>query len=157
MSLVRFRPEAPCADLAHLVERHLAKVEVAGSSPVIRSKKQRHPRGVFIFWSFTGRSSAPKRNEPSSESTPKCFHGSFASRQNCGRYFVLKQNFCVITLLHHSLRVVFVFEDTLRSCSAPSGVSPEANFAPKQNCAKNARAFLWKIIRNKANFLRYPR
>ena len=38
MSLVRFRPEAPYADLAHLVERHLAKVEVAGSSPVIRSK-----------------------------------------------------------------------------------------------------------------------
>ena len=37
MSLVRFRPEAPCADLAHLVERDLAKVEVAGSSPVIRS------------------------------------------------------------------------------------------------------------------------
>ena len=26
------------ADVAHLVERHLAKVEVAGSSPVIRSK-----------------------------------------------------------------------------------------------------------------------
>ena len=42
MSLVRFRPEAPYnADLAHLVERNLAKVEVAGSSPVIRSKKRR--------------------------------------------------------------------------------------------------------------------
>ena len=27
------------ADLAHLVERDLAKVEVAGSSPVIRSKE----------------------------------------------------------------------------------------------------------------------
>ena len=27
----------PHADLAHLVERDLAKVEVAGSSPVIRS------------------------------------------------------------------------------------------------------------------------
>ena len=27
------------ADLAHLVERHLAKVEVAGSSPVIRSNR----------------------------------------------------------------------------------------------------------------------
>ena len=40
MSLVRFRPEAPFADLAHLVERDLAKVEVAGSSPVIRSKKR---------------------------------------------------------------------------------------------------------------------
>ena len=39
MSLVRFRPEAPYADLAHLVERDLAKVEVAGSSPVIRSKE----------------------------------------------------------------------------------------------------------------------
>ena len=39
MSLVRFRPEAPYADLAHLVERDLAKVEVAGSSPVIRSKR----------------------------------------------------------------------------------------------------------------------
>ena len=40
MSLVRFRPEAPSyADLAHLVERHLAKVEVASSSLVIRSKR----------------------------------------------------------------------------------------------------------------------
>ena len=38
MSLVQFRPEAPFADLAHLVERDLAKVEVAGSIPVIRSK-----------------------------------------------------------------------------------------------------------------------
>ncbi len=28
----------PLADLAHLVERDLAKVEVAGSSPVIRSR-----------------------------------------------------------------------------------------------------------------------
>ena len=38
--MVRFRPEAPKnADVAHLVERHLAKVEVAGSSPVIRSSK----------------------------------------------------------------------------------------------------------------------
>ena len=37
------------ADLAHLVERHLAKVEVAGSSPVIRSKK--HCRKGYIFCS----------------------------------------------------------------------------------------------------------
>ena len=38
------------ADLAHLVERHLAKVEVAGSSPVIRSK-EKHLRiaGAFCF------------------------------------------------------------------------------------------------------------
>ena len=33
------------ADLAHLVERHLAKVEVAGSSPVIRSKKHCRSEG----------------------------------------------------------------------------------------------------------------
>ena len=38
------------ADLAHLVERHLAKVEVAGSSPVIRSKeKQPHFNGVAFL------------------------------------------------------------------------------------------------------------
>ena len=39
MSLVRFRLWAPFAGLAHLVERHLAKVEVASSSLVARSKK----------------------------------------------------------------------------------------------------------------------
>ena len=53
MSLVRFRPEAPqYADLAHLVERHLAKVEVAGSSPVIRSnKKQTRCKCIgFVFY-----------------------------------------------------------------------------------------------------------
>ena len=37
MSVVQFRPEAP-AGLAHLVERHLAKVEVASSNLVTRSK-----------------------------------------------------------------------------------------------------------------------
>ena len=38
--MVRFRPEAPFADLAHPVERHLAKVKVASSSLVIRSTNQ---------------------------------------------------------------------------------------------------------------------
>ena len=36
------------ADLAHLVERNLAKVEVAGSSPVIRSKKQKQVKDLFF-------------------------------------------------------------------------------------------------------------
>ncbi len=41
------------AGIAHLVERHLAKVEVASSSLVARSKKKRHTeRCVFSFWSF---------------------------------------------------------------------------------------------------------
>ena len=55
MSLVRFRPEAPSeqspgkfllsrqhASVAHLVERHLAKVEVASSSLVTRSNFLEH-------------------------------------------------------------------------------------------------------------------
>ena len=50
MSLVQFRPEA-YADLAHLVERNLAKVEVAGSSPVIRLKEKTSSKeGVFLFY-----------------------------------------------------------------------------------------------------------
>ena len=53
MSLVRFRPEAPPADLAHLVERDLAKVEVAGSSPVIRSNPEWFHSGFFLFPSRT--------------------------------------------------------------------------------------------------------
>ena len=36
------------ADLAHLVERHLAKVEVAGSSPVIRSRASFFGTRFFI-------------------------------------------------------------------------------------------------------------
>ena len=49
MSLVQFRPEAPLADLAHLVERNLAKVEVAGSIPVIRSKTPYTVCAGFLF------------------------------------------------------------------------------------------------------------
>ena len=52
MSLVRFRPEAPYADLAHLVERNLAKVEVAGSSPVIRLRRYRRCRLFYFVFSF---------------------------------------------------------------------------------------------------------
>ena len=55
VSLVRFRPEAPQnADLAHLVERRLAKAKVAGSSPVIRSiiKKEEMQISSFLFGSI---------------------------------------------------------------------------------------------------------
>ena len=37
------------AGVAHLVERDLAKVEVASSSLVARSKKERHPHGCLSF------------------------------------------------------------------------------------------------------------
>ena len=43
------------ADLAHLVERHLAKVEVAGSSPVIRSKETSGFPEDFYFLQMKGR------------------------------------------------------------------------------------------------------
>ena len=42
------------ADLAHLVERHLAKVEVAGSSPVIRSKTKGRPLWSAFCFGRTG-------------------------------------------------------------------------------------------------------
>ena len=44
MSLVRLRLWAPFAGLAHLVERHLAKVEVASSSLVARSRCDAHTK-----------------------------------------------------------------------------------------------------------------
>ena len=66
MSLVRFRPEAPFTDLgieeirfpwsapdagvAHPVERHLAKVEVASSSLVARSKKDKERTAFLISY-----------------------------------------------------------------------------------------------------------
>ena len=59
--LVEQRTENPCvvgsiptggttnADVAHLVERHLAKVEVASSSLVIRSRKEPSQTRWFFF------------------------------------------------------------------------------------------------------------
>ena len=43
------------ADLAHLVERDLAKVEVAGSSPVIRSISGREKRVRYFFGAMAKR------------------------------------------------------------------------------------------------------
>ena len=61
MESIRFRRSAPRfpignrdAGVAHLVERHLAKVEVAGSSPVTRSKQIRNAQGVPYFIRYRG-------------------------------------------------------------------------------------------------------
>ena len=74
MSLVRFRPKAPFADVAHLVERHLAKVEVAGSSPVIRSKIKGHRFGVLFVlqWGGLEKAGSPQAN---SNSPVNCLKG----------------------------------------------------------------------------------
>ena len=50
------------AAVAHLVERHLAKVEVAGSSPVIRSKsKVSVTQMLFYFTDFFDKQGARRR------------------------------------------------------------------------------------------------
>ena len=49
MSVVQLHSEAPFAGIAHLVERRLAKAEVAGSSPVSRSNKNEMAFGHLIF------------------------------------------------------------------------------------------------------------
>ena len=76
MSLVRFRPEAPRfpngsrdAGVAHPVERHLAKVEVASSSLVTRSKKDKERKSVPYFIRYRGqavRQESAKLSFPSS-------------------------------------------------------------------------------------------
>ena len=48
------------ADLAHLVERDLAKVEVAGSSPVIRSKRKKRAPIRVLFFRFAPLTGAKK-------------------------------------------------------------------------------------------------
>ena len=53
------------ADLAHLVERDLAKVEVAGSSPVIRSKSKTVPIRVPSFLLLEQEQRGCERSEPS--------------------------------------------------------------------------------------------
>ena len=40
------------ADMAQLVEHHLAKVRVAGSNPVVRSRTSKLPAGSFSFASL---------------------------------------------------------------------------------------------------------
>ena len=103
MSLVQFRPEAPYADLAHLVERNLAKVEVAGSIPVIRSKNtgtqnvpviiRRHGQAVRQR-SATPLSPVRFRVAPPKNSESECFRNFFIQaaglayhrRTKCGAY-----------------------------------------------------------------------
>ena len=64
MSLVRFRLWAPYAGLAHLVERHLAKVEVASSSLVARSMLKQDIRfGCPVFSSDEENSLPPPVRE----------------------------------------------------------------------------------------------
>ena len=74
MSPVRFWPKAPFyAGIAHLVERHLAKVEVASSSLVARSThKKPHKRLLVRFFAAL----------PHFQLTQKIMSGSTAIQRN---------------------------------------------------------------------------
>ena len=52
------------ADLAHLVERRLAKAKVAGSSPVIRSKKREGSNASFSFFACSEKRLEPREISP---------------------------------------------------------------------------------------------
>ena len=95
MSLVRFRPEAPSsptatlvgkpnASVAHLVERHLAKVEVASSSLVTRSKFFGALCGSIWCHSQVVRQSSAKAPLPSSN-----LGGTSRKRHDFCRVFLL--------------------------------------------------------------------
>ena len=71
------------ADLAHLVERRLAKAKVAGSSPVIRSIKSKDtPKGVFVFYSASYDGSEPTP----SEALLRANFSSFACKSDVARH-----------------------------------------------------------------------
>ena len=74
------------AGLAHLVERHLAKVEVASSSLVTRSKKT---WGAFVPSRFIWRHSQVVRQRSATPLSPVRFRLSpLLESQKCGSFFV---------------------------------------------------------------------
>ena len=64
------------ADLAHLVERHLAKVEVAGSSPVIRSKTKGH--SLWVSFCFGTQLTGLRRTKTAQSPQQNCKQSNFA-------------------------------------------------------------------------------
>ena len=60
------------ADLAHLVERNLAKVEVAGSSPVIRSSNKMKGVKNTPFFLFQKRKIRGSKEEAVNDSLNGC-------------------------------------------------------------------------------------
>ena len=74
------------ADLAHLVERDLAKVEVAGSSPVIRSKSK-----------GSGCSGTRKARKPAKRPKGYCFSRFLLFFKECaGGFFCCAQMLCIL-------------------------------------------------------------
>ena len=86
------------AGVAHLVERHLAKVEVASSSLVARSKKQRHDVShAFVFWKRSG-----QRVEQGASEARKRPGGAFVARCACRGAVVPRASLVARSIKHHN-------------------------------------------------------
>ena len=90
-----------CAGVAHLVERDLAKVEVASSSLVARSKKKHHPSG----WCFFGQ--VGQRLERARAQREKHAGGMFWCPCACGGPARPPASLVAHSKKHHPSRVVF--------------------------------------------------
>ena len=90
-----------CAGVAHLVERDLAKVEVASSSLVARSKKKHHPSG----WCFFGQ--VGQRLERARAQREKHAGGMFWCPCACGGPAGPPASLVARSKKHHPSRVVF--------------------------------------------------
>ena len=65
------------ADVAQLVEHHLAKVRVAGSNPVVRSTRKPPEQGVFVVFGVVTAVSLPVSAGPVNQA-------SFLAQKNLG-------------------------------------------------------------------------
>ena len=118
------------AGVAHLVERDLAKVEVASSSLVARSKKKHHPSGWCFFSVKSGRGS--KGREHNEKNMPVACFGArvrVAARQGRQRAsspapkrktpvevsFFLEQHFCSAKVVDSKEQITVIFKGGLKS------------------------------------------
>ena len=163
MSPVRPWPEAPCAGVAHLVERDLAKVEVASSSLVARSKNKTPPFGwCFVFG--TQRAETRKGQPRSGSNSPGDCCGArvravgakrrsgeprrpLQNKKNTQRVF-----FLFWSELLGALVVSAVFQPTLvglkngtlpffRLASSATGSASAKNSSPAQSCDEARNEF----------------
>ena len=96
------------ADLAHLVERDLAKVEVAGSSPVIRSTKRARSEKTIVSAIFIRRHSQAVRQRSAKPLFPGPIPGGASKKfrtRECAEFFT----FSLFTLHFSLIRRVRIF------------------------------------------------
>ena len=108
-------PSRHSADLAHLVERHLAKVEVAGSSPVIRSIEKSIPTGMLFCFLFGN--SARESRHCTSRGTPPSRRA--ARRVRAAYHHTAHRHFRVLRLFAFPRMFFAVFCETAIHGSSP--------------------------------------